>query len=195
MAHQKLDNLCSALLNISWSTSLQNDSEQEVSLQLLFRVVKLMFVINFIDQLILENIMGSGIDVIISCCSTLSTVMCDNSALLVGFLHRGLSVHGGSLTRRGAIPASVGWWPASVVALVTGNHAGWSQGTQQTAAKSLCSAVPADSGRRKRGQWHRHQEQVCTNTCWSTTKELAGSFLQQKWNKYFIFSYGKMSCF
>ncbi|KAA8595864.1 hypothetical protein FQN60_011155, partial [Etheostoma spectabile] len=75
----------------------------------------------------------------------------------------GLAVHGGSLTRRAGVPVAVGWWTASVVATVTGDHARRSQGSQQTAAKSLCSAVPADSGWKQPWQWYRPQEQVSTH--------------------------------
>lgn len=57
---------------------------------------------------------------------------------------------------------AVGRSAASVVATVTGDHARRSQGSQQTAAESLCSAVPADSGRREPRQWDRPQEQVQT---------------------------------
>ncbi|KAG7234617.1 hypothetical protein INR49_004210 [Caranx melampygus] len=74
-------------------------------------------------------------------------------------LHSGLFVHGGSLRGRGGVPAAVGWWAAPVVAKVTGDDARRSQGPQQTAAKSFCAAVPADSGRRQPRQWHRPQEQ------------------------------------
>lgn len=73
-------------------------------------------------------------------------------------------VHGGTLRRRGGVPAAVGRPAASVVATVTGEHARRSQGPQQTAAKSLCSAVAADAGRRQRGQWNRPQEQVSGQT-------------------------------
>lgn len=76
----------------------------------------------------------------------------------------GLDLHGGSLRRTRRVPAAVGWWAASVVATVTGDHARRSQGSQQTADKSLCSAIPADSGWRKPWQWYRRQEQVCTRT-------------------------------
>lgn len=87
---------------------------------------------------------------------------CSDSVLSSGFLHSGLAVHGGSLRRKRGVPAAVGWWAASVVATVTGDHARRSQGSQQTAAKSLCSAVPADSGWRKPRQWYRPQKQVRT---------------------------------
>lgn len=63
---------------------------------------------------------------------------------------------------------AVGWWAASVVATVTGDHARRSQGSQQTAAKSLCSAVPADSGWKQPRQWHRPQEQVSTHDMFIT---------------------------
>lgn len=79
------------------------------------------------------------------------------------FLFSGPTLHGGSLRRTKEVPGAVGWWTASVVATVTADHARRSQGSQQTAAKSLCSAVPADSGWGKLRQWYRLQEQVCQN--------------------------------
>lgn len=76
------------------------------------------------------------------------------------FLPSGPGIHGGSLRRRRKVPVAVGWWTAPVVATVTGGHARRSQGSQQTAAESLCSAIPADFGGGKLRQWHRPQKQV-----------------------------------
>lgn len=85
-----------------------------------------------------------------------------NVVFFSGLVHSGLAVHGGSLRRKGEVPVAFGWWALPLVATVIGDHARGSQGSQQTAAKSLRSAVPADSGRRKRREWYRPQEQVCT---------------------------------
>lgn len=79
------------------------------------------------------------------------------------FLPSGPGIHGGSLRRKRKVPGAVGWWTASVVATVTGGHARRSQGSQQTAAKSLCSAIPADFGWGKLRQWYRPQKQVSQN--------------------------------
>lgn len=75
------------------------------------------------------------------------------------FLISTLAVHGGSL-RTSGVPAAVGWWAASAVAAVAGNHARRPQGSEQTAAKSCCSAVPADTGWRQHRQWHRPPQPV-----------------------------------
>lgn len=106
------------------------------------------------------------------CVSSVWTVWCGffiiflfvlwNIVFSFGLLHSGLAVHGGSLRRKGEVPVAFGWWALPLVATVIGDHARRSQGSQQTAAKSLRSAVPADFGWRKRWEWYRPQEQVCT---------------------------------
>lgn len=97
-------------------------------------------------------------------------------------LPSGPGIHGGSLRTKRKVPGAVGWCTASVVATVTGGHARRSQGSQQTAAKSLCSAIPADFGGGKLRQWYRPQKQVsrsCDDSCYDPTESIEKLCLAQ----------------